>query len=323
MKNTTSRKSNKSICCLLAACAGTLLLSSSVFAIPMAHWAFLRSPGGEVLATLNPGDEVEVIGISSDLSYRTDVYSPAGDLYGSVGSVYIYGGSEYEYENPLVYDYTGTYEEATANAEQPDPLLENARESAQVVIEGLTALGAPLPEASSEKKTEENGETAGEKSALSSFVPGGVYSGTEEEAEAHFQDVRNYYLNSDEVWVDVDLYTQWLVLYRGSEVLLSVPCTTGNYTVTDTPRGEFPIIYKTTDTYLTGDNPDGTYYSRYVNYWMVLTEWGIGMHDSPWRDDFGGDIYFGNGTLGCVCMDTDNAAFVYDHVQEGTVVVIH
>ena len=81
--------------------AAALALPAS--AETMSHWAQIRDEQGEIIGRIDAGEEVEVLGVCEDTPYRSEIYYPLEDLYGTVASVYIYGGSEYEYENPEEY----------------------------------------------------------------------------------------------------------------------------------------------------------------------------------------------------------------------------
>lgn len=73
----------------------------------MAHWANLRDAGGNVIGCVGQGASVEVIGQCEDNPSRTLVYDYSTGCYGTVASVYLYGGSAWEYEHPAewgVYD---------------------------------------------------------------------------------------------------------------------------------------------------------------------------------------------------------------------------
>ena len=86
-----------------------LMLSVSASAMEMSHWALIRDDAGEVIGQIDVGEEVEVLGTCEYNPSRSEIYYPAADLYGTVASVYIYGGTDEEYENPndFVYDEEG------------------------------------------------------------------------------------------------------------------------------------------------------------------------------------------------------------------------
>lgn len=71
--------------------------------------------------------------------------------------------------------------------------------------------------------------------------------------------------------------------------------------MTDRPTQEFSlcIIRRVPDVLRGSQKADGTYeYEEKVEYWMPF-DGGIGFHDAPWRDEFGGDIYLTSGSHGC------------------------
>ena len=48
-----------------------------------------------------------------------------------------------------------------------------------------------------------------------------------------------------------------------------------------------------------------------------------GLHDAPWRGYFGGNIYQGSGSHGCVNMPPYYAAQLYDMIDIGTLVFVY
>ncbi len=119
-----------------------------------------------------------------------------------------------------------------------------------------------------------------------------------------------------ELYVEVDLSDQTVELYKDSDIILTTLCVTGKDS-TPTRIGYFPIKYKTYDTYLKGPG-----YNSHVYYWMPF-DGGIGLHDAAWRDEFGGDIHFNNGSHGCVNMPHDASKTIYENVSTGTKVLVH
>lgn len=119
-----------------------------------------------------------------------------------------------------------------------------------------------------------------------------------------------------ELYVEVDLSDQTVELYKDNDIILTTLCVTGKDS-TPTRIGYFPIKYKTYDTYLKGPG-----YNSHVYYWMPF-DGGIGLHDAAWRDEFGGDIHFNNGSHGCVNMPHDAAKTIFENVITGTKVLVH
>lgn len=118
------------------------------------------------------------------------------------------------------------------------------------------------------------------------------------------------------LFVEVDISDQELNLYKDNESILCSSVVTGK-TSTPTNEGYFDIDWMTTDTYLKGAD-----YCTHVDYWMPF-DGGIGLHDAPWRDSFGGDIYIDNGSHGCVNLDYNTASTIYDYVEPGSRVLVH
>ena len=56
---------------------------------------------------------------------------------------------------------------------------------------------------------------------------------------------------------------------------------------------------------------------------MCFLGGGFGIHDASWRSYFGGDIYKGNGSHGCVNAPHDKAAEIYEHTDLNTPVFIY
>ncbi len=119
-------------------------------------------------------------------------------------------------------------------------------------------------------------------------------------------------------YVEIDLTSQYLWLYRNGELVISTPFVSGNVSGgRRTPTGVFSIFGMYTDTYLMGP----TWYD-YVNYWIPFYG-GIGLHDASWRDEFGGSIYMYDGSHGCINLPNYAAGVIYDNVSIGTMVIVY
>ena len=92
-----------------------------------------------------------------------------------------------------------------------------------------------------------------------------------------------------------------------------------------TPAGAFFAYDKKTDTVLRGDKQDdGEWgYETPVDYWIRLTDTGIGLHDANWRYSFGGNIWKWNGSHGCVNIPPKVMPTIYELVYENMPVVVH
>lgn len=126
-------------------------------------------------------------------------------------------------------------------------------------------------------------------------------------------------------YVEIDLTNQHVWVYVNGQCVVETDCVTGNpQEGNGTPQGVYSIAYKQMNTTLRGPKlPDGTYeWESPVTYWMPFNG-GIGLHDAPWRSAFGGNIYQGGGSHGCVNLPLSVAGTVYNNIQAGTPVVCH
>lgn len=78
-------------------------------------------------------------------------------------------------------------------------------------------------------------------------------------------------------------------------------------------------------THTNGKRLKGPTWNVWVDYWMRFTDSACGFHDATWRSnsEFGGDTYKNNGSHGCVNLRHDFAKELYDHIDIGTIVVVH
>jgi lipoprotein-anchoring transpeptidase ErfK/SrfK len=119
-------------------------------------------------------------------------------------------------------------------------------------------------------------------------------------------------VNKGEVWIDVDLTNQQLRVYKGKNLLNSYIVSTGTWR-TPTVTGQYRIYVK----YLSADMAGPGYYLPDVPYIMYFYE-GYGIHGTYWHNNFGTPM-----SHGCVNLRTDNAEWVYNVANIGTVVNIH
>lgn len=134
------------------------------------------------------------------------------------------------------------------------------------------------------------------------------------------------YDKTDEIgnsYVEIDLSSQKLWVYKNGKVISSSYVVTGNLASGyGTPPGVYYLKYKAMHTTLKGKNADGSDYESPVTYWMPFNG-GIGMHDASWRSTFGGNIFRSNGSHGCVNMPRNGAASVYMNIKTGWPIVVH
>lgn len=119
-------------------------------------------------------------------------------------------------------------------------------------------------------------------------------------------------------YIEIDISEQHLWFVKKGEVIVSTPVVTGNNNSMDTPKGIFSIRGKSRNVSLVGAG-----YVSFVEYWMPFIGSSYGIHDASWRSSFGGQIYKGNGSHGCVNTPYDAVKKIYNNVSVGTPVVIH
>ncbi len=131
----------------------------------------------------------------------------------------------------------------------------------------------------------------------------------------------NYGMGGTYIWVSIA--DQQLSYFVDGQLALSSPVVTGNAGNHDTPTGEYSVIYKARNVTLRGQEDNGDEYESFVQYWIAFLGSEYGMHDASWRSEFGGGIYMGDGSHGCINMPESQAAALYDMVEEGTPVFIY
>ncbi len=120
-------------------------------------------------------------------------------------------------------------------------------------------------------------------------------------------------------YVEIDLKNQKVYLYKNGRKLLESDCVSGNSGEPnrETPEGVYYVYYKASP-----DTLDGPGYSEEVSYWMAFYG-NYGLHDATWRDEFGGEIYKGDGSHGCVNLPLEAAKLIYNTVTIGYPVVLY
>ena len=130
-------------------------------------------------------------------------------------------------------------------------------------------------------------------------------------------------------YIDIDISEQYVRMYDDSGALIwESACVTGDPTQGyDTPTGVNPInSNKAMNQTLKGldYNGDGEPdYESYVTYWIPFVGNLVALHDADWRYNFGGSIYKGNGSHGCVNLPVGKAAELYELTRVGDCVVVH
>ncbi|MCR5652687.1 MAG: L,D-transpeptidase family protein [Ruminococcus sp.] len=123
-------------------------------------------------------------------------------------------------------------------------------------------------------------------------------------------------------WVEVCTETQTLYMYVKNKLYLSTPVVTGNPGGLETTPGYHHVMSKSANTMLRGSS-GGYSWNTFVNYWLGFTYDGQGIHDAPWRSAYGGDIYKGNGSHGCVNTPYDKMGKVFSKAFVGMPVIVY
>ena len=131
-----------------------------------------------------------------------------------------------------------------------------------------------------------------------------------------------YNLSVGDSYVEIDIARQHVWFYKNGECLVSTDCVTGNKGNHDTRKGYFFLTSKETDRILRGENDNGTRYASHVDFWMPF-DGGIGLHDAAWRGAFGGTIYIGNGSHGCVNLPRSAAKTIYENIDKTIPIIVY
>ena len=121
-----------------------------------------------------------------------------------------------------------------------------------------------------------------------------------------------------DTYIEVSLADQHMWFIKDGAVYLDSDVVSGNRNSMDTPTGTYSILSKASPCTLTGAD-----YVSYVDYWMAFIGGSYGLHDASWRSSFGGDIYEGDGSHGCVNLPTEIAKELYATAEVGTPVIVY
>jgi len=129
---------------------------------------------------------------------------------------------------------------------------------------------------------------------------------------AHSWDIPEEASAGNNFWIEVDLSTQTLYAYRGNQIISAFLISSGTEAF-PTVTGTYQIYAKYSQYTMRGpdyDIPD-------VPYSMFFYK-GYSIHGTYWHDNFGTEM-----SRGCVNMETDEAAWIYENAPVGTYVFIH
>lgn len=127
-------------------------------------------------------------------------------------------------------------------------------------------------------------------------------------------------------YIEVSIEHQIMWVFQNGNLLVQTPVITGNKEKGwDTPPGDYTVISKERNKILNGASV-GFDYEVPVDYWMRLTNSGIGIHDNAWLNTGNAwgarNLYEYQGSHGCVNVPNDIMATVYNNIPSGTPVYI-
>lgn len=169
-------------------------------------------------------------------------------------------------------------------------------------------------------------------------IEGGTY-GNKIDQKAEFAYLKEAYLNgvteirepvyekkalyqgSDDIgntYIEIDMENQKMYYYIDGELSVETPIVTGDMMKRrSTPAAVCFVYGKQKSRILRGPG-----YASFVNFWMPV-KGGIGIHDAPWRKEFGGDIYMKNGSHGCINTPYDAMEDIFNSAEVGTPVIMY
>lgn len=126
-------------------------------------------------------------------------------------------------------------------------------------------------------------------------------------------------------YIEVDLTTQFMWIYLNGELIDSDYIVSGQPSLdAATPKGVNYIRDKETERYLKGISPEtGEEYDTLVNWWFPINWTDVGIHNSTWRTEYGGDIYLWNGSYACITVPDHLAITINDQIPIGTPVITY
>lgn len=119
-------------------------------------------------------------------------------------------------------------------------------------------------------------------------------------------------------YVEVSIGAQHMWYYKDGNIVLETDFVSGDPTRGNaTPTGVYKLKYKDKNVVLKGSD-----YETPVSFWMPFNG-GVGLHDATWRGAFGGKIYRGSGSHGCVNLPYGVAKKLYEGISPGDPVVVY
>ena len=122
-------------------------------------------------------------------------------------------------------------------------------------------------------------------------------------------------------YCEVSIQDQHLWCYKDGVCVMDTDVVTGKPTPERmTFTGCFAIDGKKKDATLGRLDVQG--YASPVSWWLPFNG-GEGLHDAPWRSNFGGDIYKSNGSHGCVNIPKEKMETIFNALEIGNAVIVY
>ena len=129
-------------------------------------------------------------------------------------------------------------------------------------------------------------------------------------------DIISHALENYSTIMIVDISNQYAYCYVNGELLGSTDCVTGDLYESPTPPGLYTVWLFRTNFEMMGNPLWYTQHDIFFNN-------GIAIHDADhWRSEYGGTIYQGNGSHGCVNTPCWFSELVYNNSAIGTPVLV-
>lgn len=116
-----------------------------------------------------------------------------------------------------------------------------------------------------------------------------------------------------DTYVELSIQAQHMWVYKKGKLLLETDVTTGLDSVASrrTPTGMFMTMDWNLEYTM-----HGSYGTAFSHYFIRITPTGIGIHDSSWRSQYGGDVYLTDGSHGCINTPYEKVVQFYDEMHE-------
>lgn len=126
-----------------------------------------------------------------------------------------------------------------------------------------------------------------------------------------------YQPGAGEVWVDINLSSQYMVVYQGNTVLLELYISSGK-DGWETPTGTFYVLTMYTSHTMVGDVAGESWYVPDVPDVLYFTNQGHAIHGTYWHNSFGTRL-----SHGCINMPEWAADYLYSIAFVGMRIEIH